>query len=58
MEKRSKPVTAEKQQQKNMNLLAAAPPSVTIENITYQENIQFLKELQEQLLKKTQLVGI
>lgn len=58
MEERSKPVTAEKQQQKNMNLLAAAPPSVTIENITYQENIQFLKELQEQLLKKTQLVGI
>lgn len=49
MEERSKQVTAKKQKQKNMNLLAAAPPSVSIENIAYRENTQFLQELQGQV---------
>lgn len=57
MEERSKPVTAEEEQQKNMNLLTAAPPSVSIENTTYREKIQFLQELQGQTFKKHSLLA-
>jgi len=45
MKERNKPDTAEKQLQKNTNLLTAAPPSVSIEKNTYRENAKFLQEL-------------
>lgn len=57
MEERSKQVTAEKEQQKNMNLLAAAPPSVSSENTTYREHTQFLQELQGQIILTSSLAS-
>lgn len=54
MKDRNKSAAAKKQLQKNTNLLTAAPPSVSIENITYQKNTKFLQELPERTFK---LVG-
>lgn len=57
MKERNKPATAEIKLQKNMNLLTAAPPSVSSENTTYRENTKFLQEQQERMFKKTLLAS-